>query len=273
MSFTHRYARSGRVLEPSLPPRFTSAALARLPGVRHGFFGREGGVSAGVYATLNAGQGSRDDAASVAENRRRIAAGIGVAPERLVGVHQVHSAIVHRVAAPWPDARPEGDALVTTEPDLALSVLTADCAPVLLADSQARVIGAAHAGWRGALGGVLEATVAAMAAAGAASTRITAAIGPCIRQPSYEVGPEFRAAFLEGDAASAPYFRPGAGDRLLFDLPGYCNHRLRRAGVERVDALALDTYSDPTAMFSHRRSVHQGHSDYGRNCAVIALEP
>lgn len=272
MPVIRRYAHAGRVLEAANPVRFKSAALARLPGVRHGFFGREGGVSTGIYASLNAGPGSNDDAAAIAENRARIAAGMEVAPNALVSLHQIHSAIVHRVDAPWSGPRPEGDALVTTTPDLALSIVTADCAPVLLADVKARVIGAAHAGWKGALNGVLDATVAEMVAAGAKAQDIVAAIGPCIRQPSYEVGPEFQAAFLASDPGSENFFRPGKGDRLLFDLPYYCAARLERAGVQRVEALALDTYSDPTAFFSHRRSVHQGAGDYGRNCAVIALD-
>lgn len=266
-------ARAGRFLSAAGPPRFQSAALAGLAGVRHGFFGREGGVSEGLYATLNAGRGSDDDPACVTENRRRIAAAMGVGGDRLLTPYQVHSALAVRVEAPWPGERPKVDALVTTARGLALSILTADCAPVLFADAQAGVIGAAHAGWRGALGGVLEAAADAMLAAGAAKARIAAAIGPCIRQPSYEVGPEFEAAFAAADAQSGAFFRadPATG-RARFDLPGYCAARLRRYGVGRVDALALDTYSDATAFFSHRRSTHAGEPDCGRNCAAIVLE-
>jgi hypothetical protein len=251
-------------------PHHASPLLA-LPGVRHGFFGRRGGVSAGVYATLNAGPGSGDDPAAVAENRTRIATALGVAPDRLLSLHQVHSASAVRAEGPWPGARPQADALVTTTPGLALTALSADCAPVLLADAQARVIGAAHAGWRGALAGVLEACVAEMVAAGAAPGRIVAAIGPCIHRPSYEVGPEFRAAFLAEEADAGRFFAPGAGDRFQFDLPAYGLARLARAGVTRVEALALDTYALPDDFHSHRRNAHRGIGDYGRNCAAIAL--
>jgi YfiH family protein len=239
-----------------------------LAGLAHGFFGRRGGVSRGLYASLNAGLGSRDFPSAVVENRRRIAAALGVAPDRLVGVRQEHTATAVRVDAPFADERPLADALVTTAPGLALSVLTADCAPILLAGPGAGVIGAAHAGWRGALGGVLEAALAAMHAAGA--RRIVAAIGPCIGQQSYEIGPEFEDRFVREDPKSAAFF--GGGKRRSFDLPGYCAARLaRRDEVERIDALLYDTYADPEAWFSHRRAAHAGESDYGRNCAAIAL--
>lgn len=253
------------------PPRFAAPSLAQLDGVRHGFFGREGGVSQGVYASLNAGPGSRDDAAHVAENRARIAEALGVAPTHLLSLHQIHSATAVRVDAPWTGDRPQADALVTTTRGLALTALSADCTPVLLADDQAGVIGAAHAGWKGALHGVLEACVTEMARAGAAPSRIVAAIGPCIRQGSYEVGPEFLDTFRKADADSLPFFRAGDGDRLKFDLPGYCRLRLSRAGVTMVETLPLDTYSEEHALHSHRRSVHQNAGDYGRNCAAIVL--
>ncbi len=247
------------------PPSWSVGALA---GVKHAFFGREGGVSTGIYASLNAGTGSRDDPAAIAENRRRIAAAFGAPPMRLLGVHQVHSPVAVLVSEPWPGERPHADALVTTTPGLILSVLTADCAPVLLTDAEAGVIGAAHAGWKGALAGVLESTVALMRAHGA--TRIVAAIGPCIHQQSYEVGPEFAARFRDVDQNADRYFVPGASDRLRFDLPGYCAARLAALGVE-TETLPLDTYTLATRLHSHRRSVHEKAGDYGRNCAAIAL--
>lgn len=253
------------------PPRFASHALAQLERVSHGFFGREGGVSQGIYASLNAGPGSRDDAAHVSENRARIAAALGVAPSHFLSLHQVHSAIAVRVDGPWTGERPQADALVTTTPGLAISALSADCTPVLFADDQAGVIGAAHAGWKGAVSGVLEACVAEMTRAGAEPARIVAAIGPCIRQASYEVGPDFLQAVRAADVDSLPFFRAGSGDRLKFDLPGYCKLRLARAGVTIIDTLPLDTYSEEHALYSHRRSVHQKEGDYGRNCAAIVL--
>lgn len=256
--------------ESNQPPHWTAHALA---GARHAFFGREGGVSAGVYASLNAGTGSGDDPEAVAENRRRIAAAFGVALTHLIGVHQVHSPDAVFVDAPWEGRRPHADALVTTTPGLVLSVLTADCAPVLFADATLGVIGAAHAGWKGALGqnnggGVLEACVALMREHGARD--IAAAIGPCIHQASYEVGPEFVARFVEQDAASARFFVAGEGDKLRFDLPGFCAARLGALDV-RCEVLPLDTYARSGALHSHRRSVHEKLGDYGRNCSAIAL--
>jgi YfiH family protein len=249
----------------STPP-FHSAGV--LSAVRHGFFGREGGVSTGIYASLNAGTGSSDDPEAVRENRRRIALALGARPERLVGVHQVHSPNVVTIDAPFSGDRPHADALVTTTPGLALSILSADCAPVLLADAEAGIIGAAHAGWKGALGGVLDAVVAAMRAAGA--RRIAAAIGPCIHPRSYEVGPEFEAAFTGADPAYSRFFAAGAGDRRRFDLPGFCALQLETLGVAACETLPHDTYSN-LALFSHRRSVHAREGDYGRNCAAIVL--
>lgn len=242
-----------------------------LAGVAHGFFGRDGGVSTGVYASLNAGTGSRDDPANVAENRRRIAAALGAAPERLAGVHQVHSPNAVFIDAPWAGERPHADALVTTTPGLAISILTADCAPILLADRRAQVIAAAHAGWRGALAGVIENTVRLMEDHGAERQRITAAIGPCIHQASYEVGPEFEAEFLAVDSAHARFFVPRAGDKRKFDLPGFCASRLEAAGVRQIETLPLDTYAETTRLHSHRRSVHEKAGDYGRNCSAIML--
>ena len=266
MSFQPEPAPARGLLSAEAPPHWRAVALA---DVRHGFFGREGGVSGGIYGSLNAGTGSDDDAEAVRENRRRIAAAFGLSADRLVGVHQVHSPNVVTIDAPFPAERPRADALVTTTPGLVLSVLTADCAPILLADAQANVIGAAHAGWRGALSGVLDATIAAMRAAGA--TDIAAAIGPCIHQLSYEVGPEFEAAFIGADPAHARFFVAGPGDRRCFGLPGFCASRLDALGVARVETLAHDTYADPQRLFSYRRAMHAREGDYGRNCAAISL--
>lgn len=248
------------------PPSWRAYAL---DGVKHGFFGRAGGVSEGIYASLNAGTGSNDDPAAIAENRRRIAAAFGIAPTHLVGVHQVHSPDAVFIDEPWSGERPHADALVTTARGLALSILTADCAPVLLADAEAGVIGAAHAGWKGALRGVLENVVDLMRSRGAKT--ISAAIGPCIHQASYEVGPEFEARFLGTDGSFERYFAPAAMGKRLFDLPAFCAERLRELGVSRTDTLALDTYAYPEKLYSHRRSVHENLGDYGRNCAAIML--
>jgi YfiH family protein len=251
------------------PPAFFSGALAHV-GVRHGFFARAGGVSTGIYAGLNAGTGSKDDPVAVAENRRRIAETFGA--ETLLGVHQVHSPDAAFVSGPWPGDRPHADALVTKTRGLVISVVTADCAPVLFADASNGVIGAAHAGWKGALTGVLESTVALMEANGAEAARISAAIGPCIHQTSYEVGPEFEARFLDAHPDYARYFVSGEGDRRRFDLPGFCASRLETLGLATVEILPLDTYPEKDIFFSHRRSVHDNEPDYGRNCAAIALD-
>ena len=240
-------------------------ALAGLP---HGFFTRTGGVSRGLYESLNGGPGSGDDPKAVAENRRRIATHLGV--EALVSLNQVHSARAVAVTGPWEGARPEADAMATATPGLALGVLTADCAPVLLADSAARVVGVAHAGWRGSLQGVLEATVEAMVALGASSGRIAAAIGPTIAQSAYEVGPDFVERFLDDDPETARFFAGGRGGRAHFDLPGYCLARLRASGVEGAWT-GHCTYREPARFFSHRRGVHDGATDYGRLVSAIAL--
>jgi polyphenol oxidase len=253
-------------------PVFTSSRLVALPGVAHGFFGRRGGVSEGIYASLNCGLGSKDDPAAVAENRARIAVALDVAPDHLLTAYQVHSAKAARVSGPWGEAaRPEVDGLVTTTPGLAVAALAADCAPILLADAQARVIGAVHAGWKGALTGVVEAAIAEMIAVGAKAERIIAAIGPCIGQSSYEVGPEFQATFLAADSAFAAFFAPGAGDRLRFDLKGFCAGRLAAAGVTAVDILAHDTCAQAEDFFSNRRAHKQGEPDFGRNLSAIVL--
>jgi hypothetical protein len=251
---------------------FLLAPALMLPGIRHGFFGRRGGVSTGIYASLNAGAGSRDDPTAVVENRARIAAAMGVTPDHLLSLYQIHSARALRVDAVW-NERPEADAHVTTTPGIALTALAADCAPVLFADPEARVIGAAHAGWKGALGGVLEAAVAEMLRAGARAARIVAAIGPCIHAESYEVGQEFRDAFAAVDSSNALFFAPGAGDRLHFDLPGFCAARLQRLGLAAVELVPADTCALAEDFFSNRRAFKAGEGDFGRNCATIALAP
>jgi YfiH family protein len=249
-----------------------AASLAALAGVRHGFFTRAGGVSGGIYASLNAGLGSRDAAENVTENRARTARALGVGPQELLTAYQVHSADVAIVERPWNGARPQVDAIVTKVPGLAVGILTADCGPVLLADQQAGVIGAAHAGWRGAATGILEATIAAMERCGADRARMVAALGPMIRQPNYEVGPELVARFTAEDGTNARFFQPSPRpDHALFDLPGYIAARLARAGVARVEDLGHCTYGDPARFFSYRRSTHRQERDYGRHINAIAL--
>jgi len=239
--------------------------------IRHGFFTRKGGASSGVFAGLNCGAGSSDMADAVAINRARVAAAMGVAPEALLGVNQVHSPDVVTVGAGGVPPGVRADALVTDRPGLALSVLTADCMPVLLADHQAGVIGAAHAGWRGMLAGVLEATLAAMEGLGADRTRIQAAIGPCISQAAYEVGPEILSEFETEDPEAQRFFANGQGDRYLFDLPGMGLARLRAAGLARVEWTRHCTYGDDALFYSYRRSVHRGEADYGRLISAIVL--
>ena len=253
--------------------RLESPLLAAIPGLRHAFFTREGGVSDGVYAHLNGGLGSRDDQAHIAENRRRMAEQMGVAPGQLLNVHQVHSPDAVIAIGPWEGQRPKADAIVTRTEGLAIAVTTADCGPILLVEPNARVIGAAHAGWKGALTGVLESTVAAMEKLGAERNGIVAAIGPMIRQPSYEVGSEFVTRFLEADADNAVFFLPSSREgHAMFDLAGFIRDRLEAAGVLMIDDLGLDTYSDQR-FFSYRRSVHRNDVDYGRHVHAIVLEP
>jgi YfiH family protein len=244
---------------------------AALDGIPHGFLGRRGGVSTGAYAGLNVGLGSDDDRAAVHENRRRAVA--AVAPgAALVTVHQMHTPDALYAAAPWPDgARPPADAIVTDRPGLALGILTADCTPVLFVDRQAGVIGAAHAGWKGALGGVVESTVAAMEAIGARRERIAAAIGPVIARKSYEVDGAFARRFAESDPGNERFFTPGRVGHHQFDLEAYVLARLAAAGVARAEALGLDTYSDLDRFYSYRRATHQGEPTYGRQISLIAL--
>jgi YfiH family protein len=251
------------------------AATLKFSGLRHAFFTREGGVPGGVYASLNGGVGSRDHAGHVAENRARMAAALAVEPDRFLTAYQIHSPDVVVAEQPWSaDARPRADAIVTRAAGLAIGVSTADCGPVLFADADARVIGAAHAGWRGALSGVVEveATVAAMERLGAKRGRIRVALGPMIRQDNYEVGADFIARFAAEDKTSADFFRPAAREgRALFDLAGYIAARLDRAGVREVEDLGLCTYAEPERFFSFRRTTHRAEPDYGRHINAIAL--
>lgn len=248
------------------PEPFRARLLGAVP---HGFLGRVGGVSGGLYAGLNCGIGSDDDPAAVAANRD--AALAAVAPGAcLLTPYQVHSADCVPVDAPFAE-RPRADALATATPGLALGVVTADCAPVLLADPAAGVVGAAHAGWKGALAGVTDSTVAAMEALGASRERIVAAVGPCIARASYEVDAGFRARFLDDDAANERFFADGRARHARFDLEGYVAHRLAAAGVVRVETLGLDTYADERCFFSYRRSTHRGEPGYGRQIAIIAV--
>jgi YfiH family protein len=244
---------------------------AALAGVPHGFLGRKGGVSTGICAGLNVGLGSSDDRAAVLENRRLAVAAVAPAA-RLVTLHQVHSPEALYADAPWPDdARPKADALVTDRPGLALGILTADCTPVLLADREAGVIGAAHAGWKGAFAGVIESVVAAMEERGARRERIAAAIGPVIARKSYEVDEAFLRRFAEADPENERFFTPGRAGHHQFDIEAYVLARLATAGVTRAEALGLDTYADPDRFFSYRRATHRGEPDYGRQISLIAL--
>jgi len=243
-------------------------SLGRLP---HGFLGRRGGMSVGECAGLNVGYGSHDGREAIAGNRRLAIAALHPEAE-LATVHQVHSADVVVADGPWPqDDRPRADGLVTDTPNLLLGILTADCAPVLFADHQAVVVGAAHAGWRGALAGVTDATIEAMEALGARRDQIHAAVGPCIAQPSYEVDNAFRERFVHADADNSRFFAAADGGKPHFDLEAYVTHRLIAAGIGEIEALNLDTYVDPDRFFSYRRSAHRGEADYGRQLSAIAI--
>ena len=254
-------------------PTFLQAVCLTRAGLRHAFFTRQGGVSTGVYASLNGGVGSKDDPAAVAENRARMAGVLGVSPERFLVPFQIHSAEAVIVSAPWaPDVRPRVDGVVTATPGLALGVTGADCGTILFADMRAGVIGAAHAGWGGALNGVLEATLAAMEKTGARRADTLTALGPMIGPQSYEVGPEYRARFLGAAAGHARFFTPSVKPGyFMFDLSGFIEMRLERAGVAGFENLRLDTYSDDARFFSYRRSVHRKEADYGRLVAALAL--
>ena len=243
------------------------------PNIRHAFFTREGGVSEGIYQSLNGGIGSNDAPDKVRENRARMAAALGVAPTHLVSCYQIHSPHVIVAERSWTrENAPRADAIVTRVPGLAIGVTTADCGPILFVDGDARIVGAAHAGWKGALTGVLEATIAAMEKLGAARGRISAAIGPLIRQPNYEVGADFVDHFTAEDSANARFFKPAAReDHAMFDLPGYIKARLERAEIKSVEDLGLCTYAEPARFFSYRRTTHRGEADYGRHVNAIAL--
>ena len=248
-------------------------ALSGLAGIRHGFLTRQGGVSNGIYASLNCGSGSKDDRQAVQENRRRAAAYFAVPAGALNSLHQIHSAEAVIVERPWgSDGQPRADAMATRSAGLALAILSADCAPVLFADGEAGVVAAAHAGWRGALSGVLAAALEAMASLGARRDRVRAAVGPCIVQASYEVGPEFAERFLAQDPNHTRFFEAGArAGHHLFDLPGFVAAQLHLMGLAAVENLALDTYADAARFFSYRRASHAGEKDYGRMLSAIAL--
>ncbi len=254
----------------SVTAEFLRAATLAMP---HGFFTRRGGVSTGPFASLNCSLSGKDSRDNVLENRARAARAIGADPSRLVGINQVHGTGVIHVTEPWtPGNGPRADAMVTNRRGIALGVVTGDCAPVLLADPDAGIIGAAHAGWRGAVAGVLEATLAAMTAWGATPGRVTAAIGPCIRQASYEVGADLRTMVLERDPDDARFLAPGRRDlHWQFDLPGYCVARLDAAGVGAITVLAVDTLTDEARFFSHRRRTLAGGGLIGHQISVIAL--
>ncbi|MGD9924729.1 MAG: peptidoglycan editing factor PgeF [Pseudorhodoplanes sp.] len=250
-----------------------AATLSELDGIRHAFFTRDGGVSGGIYASLNSGVGSGDDAAHVAENRARMARDLNVDPARLITAFQIHSPNVVVAERPWTVAtRPRADAIVTRTPGLAIGVSTADCGPLLFADAAARVIGAAHAGWRGAFSGVIEGTIAAMEKLGADRSRMTVALGPLIRKQNYEVSQNFVDEFLRAERDHARFFSPAARDgHAMFDLPGFIAWRLQRSGIGRFEDIGLCTYADPDRFYSYRRSVHRKEPDYGRHVNAIVL--
>jgi polyphenol oxidase len=258
--------------DPSPNPPLLAAENLKAGGVTHGFFLRQGGVSEGIYASLNCGRGSNDSTACVEENRTRAAAWLGTVSPALVGPRQIHSAKTIVAGKPWdPQAAPEGDAIVTAERGLAIGVLTADCVPILLSDPKAGVIAAAHAGWRGAKAGVAESAIATMERLGACPSHIAAAVGPAISQRAYEVSHEFKAALLEDDARTAKYFSEIAGTKPHFDLTGYVKSRLLCCGVRNIQDIGLCTYENESILFSYRRSLHKGEPDYGRQISAILM--
>ena len=260
------------MLTDNKPEPLRSELLSRPnAGIRHGFFTRSGGVSGGIYTGLNAGLGSGDDRAHIAENRDRIARCLGVEADRLVGPHQIHSPQVVTVSGPFEGDRPKADGIVTAQPGLAIGVLTADCGPVLFADNEAGVIGAAHAGWKGALNGVLENTINAMQALGARRNNIAAVLGPMISQDRYEVGPEFHSRFVDADSANGRWFKPSdKSGHYMFDLAGYIVWRLQQAGLAAA-SLGRCTYAEEALFYSYRRTTHRGEPDYGRQISAIVL--
>lgn len=253
-------------------PVVQSPLLAQVAGVRHAFFTRKGGVSTGIYDSLNVGRGSRDEADDVAENRRRAAGWFGLPAQALNTCYQIHSAIAVRALEPWGDARPEADGVVADQPGLICGALSADCAPVLIADAEARVVAACHAGWQGALSGIVAATIEQMVALGADPARMVAAVGPCIGPASYEVGLEFLDRFEAALPDSAGFFAPGeAVDKRMFDLPAFVLSRLADAGVARAEWIGRDTCAEADHFFSNRRAFKQGEPDYGRLLSAITL--
>ena len=252
----------------------TASNLYEISGARHLFFTSKGGVSTGIYSSLNCGPGSDDELENVINNRARAMAALGLEPEALLTVHQYHSPDVVHVTEPWTlENLPKADGMVTTETGIALGVLAADCAPVLFADKDGGVIGACHSGWKGALGGVIDSTVSLMVDLGARHDRIAAAVGPCIGQKSYEVGAEFRSSFMESGIGNSRFFIEGKNEgKFHFDLGGYVRYRLEEAGVQSIDVLGLDTYTDPDRFFSYRRTTHKNEPDYGRQLSAIVLE-
>jgi len=256
------------------PPILTSPLLAALPGVRHAFFTRQGGVSEGVFDSLNVGLGSGDDPLCVTENRNRAGQALGHDSTALLTCYQIHSAMAVTIDAPFDDERPRADAVVTGTPGLLCGALAADCAPVLIADPEARIVAAVHAGWRGALAGVVGSAIDAMVWLGADPARMSAAVGPCIGPASYEVGLEFLDAFTAVDPANGRFFAPGAlPEKRLFDLPACVLSRLAVAGVARAEWIGRDTLAEEDWFFSNRRAVHRGEADYGRLLSAISLEP
>ena len=248
-------------------------SLSGVPNIRHAFFTREGGVSEGIYASLNGGIGSNDAPEKVRANRARMAAALGVAPTHFVTCYQIHSPNVIVAETPWTrENAPRADAIVTRVPGLAIGASTADCGPILFADADAGVIGATHAGWKGALTGVLEATIAAMEKLGAQRNRISAALGPMIRQPNYEVGAEFVERLTAADRANERFFADAArAGHAMFDLPGFIRSRLEHTEIPSIEDLGLCTYADPARFFSYRRTTHRGEPDYGRQISAIVL--
>lgn len=256
-----------------LPPRILHPLLD-LPGIQHGFFTRLGGVSKAPYNSLNVGSGSKDDPPAVLENRRRVAAAFDQPAENFLSLYQVHSPTALAVSGPWQQERPKADGLVTTTPGVIVSALSADCAPLLFADSDRHVVAACHAGWKGALHGIIENTVSAMEAQGADRTRIRCVVGPCIAQASYEVGTDYADTFAQHDPDSPPFFIPGATpDKRMFDLPRYCLMRLGRAGLTQIAMTGHDTCAEGEIFFSNRRAFKTGESDYGRLVSAIMLRP
>ena len=246
--------------------------LLNRAGIRHGFFTRSGGVSTGLYEGLNTGIGSKDDPTAVVENRRRVAAHFGGVPDDFAACYQIHSAVARVAETGWRGDRPEGDAAVTATPGVICAVLTADCAPVLLADPEAGVVGAAHAGWKGALGGIIHSTVTAMEALGARPARMVAVVGPCIAQASYEVGADFQDRFEHHDPGGGRFFAPGeTADKRLFDLPGFVLWRLEQAGVADAAWTGEDTRTDATRFYSNRRAHLEGEADFGRLMSAVSL--